>query len=88
MSARPTRSGVGGRLLNAPGNFVFAVWDFGSKVDKALHADELHPVQGQGAGRFRAGNVPHNEDFRVRKVDPQPRLACRDGDGVGSISCQ
>ena len=45
------------------------------------HAVELHPVQGQGAGRFRAGKVPHNEDFRLRKVNTQPRLACRGGHG-------
>ena len=30
-------------------------------MDKALHAVELHPVQGQGAGRFRAGKFPHND---------------------------
>ena len=51
-AARPTRSGVEGRLLNAPGNFVFAAWDFGSQVDKALYVVELHPVQGQGAGKL------------------------------------
>ena len=53
----------------------------GSQVDKALHAVELHPVQGQGAGRFRAGKVPDNEDFRLRKVDTQLGLSCRGGHG-------
>ena len=69
-AARPTRSGVEGRLLNAPGNFVFAAWDFGSQVDKALHAVELHPVQGQGADRFRAGKVPTTRTSVFAKLIP------------------
>ena len=69
------------------GNFVFSAWDFESQVDKGLtHAVELHPVQGQGAGRFRAGKVPHN-DFgsQVDKALHAVELHPVQGQGAGRL---